>query len=66
MENMDKELTVPQMGADKSDKNTPNAQKFICPNCLPKLKSLGFRWKKASLDVRSQWLPLCKSHGNSF
>ena len=31
------------MGADKSPKNTP---KFICPNCLPKPKSLGFRWKR--------------------
>ena len=23
-----------------------NAPKFICPNCLPKPKSFGFRWKK--------------------
>ena len=42
-----------KMGTDKSFENTPNALKFICPNCLPKLKSLGFRWKKASLGVRS-------------
>jgi hypothetical protein len=34
MENMDKGLTVPKMGADKSTENTPNAPKFICPNCL--------------------------------
>ena len=45
MENMDKGLTVPQMpkmGADKLAENTPNALKFICPNCLPKPKNLGF------------------------
>ena len=45
MENMNK-----GMGTDNSDKNTPNARKFICPNCLPKPKSLGFYGKKASLD----------------
>ena len=28
----------------------------IPPNCLPKSKSLGFQWKKASLDVRSPCL----------
>ena len=28
------------MGADKSGENTPNAPTFICPNCLPKPKSL--------------------------
>ena len=43
------------MGADKLFKNTPNAPKFICPNCLPKPRSLGFWWKKASLGVRSPW-----------
>ena len=32
-----------KMGADKLAKNTPNAPKFTCPNCLPKPKSLGFR-----------------------
>ena len=32
-----------KMGADKSAENTPNVLKFICPNCLPKPKSLGFR-----------------------
>ena len=37
-----------KMVADKSDKNTPNASKFIFPNCLPKPKSLESRWKKAS------------------
>ena len=42
-----------KMGADKLFENTP---KFICPNCLPKPKSLGFWWKKASLGVRSPWL----------
>ena len=45
-----------KMGADKLFKNTPNAPKFICPNCLPKPKSLGHRCKKASLGVRSPWL----------
>ena len=38
-----------KMGADKSAENNPNAPKFICPNCLPKSKSLGFWQKKASL-----------------
>ena len=33
--------------------HTPNAPKFICPNCLPKPKSLWFWWKKASV-VREQ------------
>ena len=31
--------------------NTANAPKFVCPNCLPKPKSWGFLWKKASLGV---------------
>ena len=39
-----------KMGADKSAENTPNAPKFICPNCLPKPKSLGVS-KKSSLWV---------------
>ena len=47
MENMDKGLTVPIMGADKLAENTPNI--------LPKPKRLGFRWKKASLGIRSPW-----------
>ena len=42
-----------KMGADKLAEYTPNAPKFICPNCLPKPKSFGFRWKKASLGVHS-------------
>ena len=42
------------MGADELAKNTPNAPKLICPNCLPKPKNLGFQWKKASL-VLSPW-----------
>ena len=45
-----------KMVADKSANNTPSAPKLICPNCLPKPKSLGFRWKQASLCVRSPWL----------
>ena len=40
----------------KLAKNIPNAPKFICPNCLPKPKSLGFLWKKVSLGVRSPWV----------
>ena len=43
------------MGADSLAENTPNAPKFICPICLPKPKSLGFQWKKASLGVCSPW-----------
>ena len=39
MKNMDK-------GADKLTKNTPNAPKFICSNCLPKPKSFGFGGEK--------------------
>ena len=30
------------MGVDKLAESTPNAPKCICPNCLPKPKSLGF------------------------
>jgi hypothetical protein len=49
MENMDP-LSAPilklthstKMGADKLAENTPNAQKFIFQNCLPKPKILGF------------------------
>ena len=33
--------------------STPNAPKCVCPIFLPKPKSLGFQWKKASLGVRS-------------
>jgi hypothetical protein len=51
-----------KMGADKLTENTPNAPKFICPNCLFKPKSLGFRWKTASLDVCSPWTTLWKNH----
>ena len=42
-------------GADKSGKNTQNAPDFICTNCLPKPKNLGFWWKKDSLGVCSPW-----------
>ena len=39
MENMDKGLST-KMGPDKSAKNTPNAQKLICPKTyLPKLSA---------------------------
>ena len=30
-----------KIGTDKLAENTPNALKFICPNCLHKPKSLG-------------------------
>ena len=33
-------------------KNTTNSTKCICPICLPRSKSSGFQWKKASLGVR--------------
>ena len=44
---------ITKMGADKSAENTPTAPKFICPICLPRPKSLGFWWKKASSGVYS-------------
>ena len=55
MENMDCESLThsTKMGADKLAENTPNTPKFVYPNCLLKPKSLGFRWKKASLGGRS-------------
>ena len=56
MENMDKRLTVPKMGADKLVENTPDVPEFIWLNCLPKPKSLGFWWEKASLGVSSPWV----------
>ena len=40
------------MVADSLAENTPNAPEFVCPICLPKTKSSGFQWKKASLGVR--------------
>ena len=44
MEDIDKGPTSQstEVGANKLAENTPNAPKFICPNCLPKLKRLGF------------------------
>ena len=44
------------MGADSLAENTSNALEFIWPICLPKPKTSGFQWKKASLGVRSPWL----------
>ena len=55
MENMDKGLTLPKMGTDRTAENTPNAPKFICTICLPKPKSSGCQWRKDLLDVRSPW-----------
>ena len=45
-----------KMGADGWAENTPNAPEFICPICLPKPKSSGFQWKKASSVVHSPWI----------
>ena len=39
----------------KSTENTPNVQEFVYLICLPKPKSSGSQWKKASLAVRSPW-----------
>ena len=59
MKTSDKGLTVP-----KWPENTENFPKCICPNCLPKLKSLGFQWKKDSLYVHS---PCCTDRvGNIY
>ena len=55
MENIDKGLTVPKISANSLAENTLNAPEFICPICLPKQKSSGIQWKKASLGVRSPW-----------
>ena len=46
MENMDKATHSTKMGPDKPAENASNAQKFICPNCLLKPKSLGFDEKR--------------------
>ena len=48
-------MNFTKVGEDKLAKNTPNAPKYICPNCLSKLQILGFPWKKALLGVRSAW-----------
>ena len=42
-----------KMGADSLTENTENAPELICPICLPKPKSSGFQWKKASLGIHS-------------
>ena len=39
------------MCTDRLAVNTPNAPKLICPNCLPKPKSLGFLEKKANIQT---------------
>jgi hypothetical protein len=51
-----------KMGADNSAENTPNTPEFICPIYLPKPKSSGFQWKKASLGVHSLWVMAMKKH----
>ena len=45
-----------KIGSDKLAENTPKAPKFILQICLPKPKSVGFRWKKASSGVCSPCL----------
>ena len=55
MDNIDKELTVPKWVPIVWPKIPPNVPEFICPICLPKPKSSGISWKKASLGVRSPW-----------
>ena len=47
-------FTFTKMSGDRWAENTP---KFICQNCLPMPKNFGFRWKKASLGVRSPCCP---------
>ena len=46
------------MGADSEAENTPNVPRFISPICLPKPKSSGFQWKKASLGVHIVRAPM--------
>ena len=59
MENMDQETHCTKMGADKSAKNTPNAQNIFRPNLSDQAQKFGI--KKNSLDVRSLWWGLrCK------
>ena len=52
MENMDKGLTVPKMGADKSAENTPNAplppKKIFRPNLSAQAQNFGIFEKKLS------------------
>jgi hypothetical protein len=43
MENRDKMPTCPDISADISARNTPNAPEFIFPICMPKPKSSGFQ-----------------------
>ena len=45
MENMDKGTHRIKTGADSLAENTPNAQEFICPICLPEPKILDFNEK---------------------
>ena len=47
MENIGKGLTVTKISADSSAENTPNTPEFICPICMPKPKSSGFKWNKS-------------------
>ena len=49
---------ITKIAADKLAENTPNAPKFIGPNCLLKPKSLGFQWKKASWASVARELPV--------
>ena len=56
MENMGQWTHCTKMGADKLAGNTPNAPKFICPNCLPGPKVWDFdekmlHWVSVVRDV---------------
>ena len=51
MENMDKELTVPKLGADNPAESTPNASNNFSP--IPKVQDY---WKK------TLWLSVVRDH----
>ena len=55
MEDMDKGLSVPKWVRIVWPKIPQMPQNLIAPICLPKPKSFGFQWKKASLGVRSPY-----------
>ena len=44
-----------KMGADKLTESTPNTPKFICPNCLPKPKSLVLWSNQLGCKTRTDW-----------
>ena len=58
------------MSADKLAETTPDAPKFICPNCLPKPKVLDFNEKRlhwaSVVRVYSQKLAKTNNHREVF